>query len=828
MIFNIQDIDLPVIAILNEIREQLQTNNTLLVNAPPGAGKSTVVPLDLLSWNELGNQKIVMLEPRRLAARSIAERMASLLGEEVGETVGYRIRFENRISSRTRIEVVTEGILTRMLHADNSLDGIGIVLFDEFHERSIHADVALALCREAQQILRPDLRIVVMSATLNLPQLSELLQAPVVQSKGKQFPVDLIYTGDNEVRMLPELTVQTVLRAIREQTGDILVFLPGEGEIRKCERLLQNERLPVEIHPLYGMLPKAQQLAAIFPNRQGKRKVILATSIAETSLTIEGVNVVVDCGYARISRFDPKSGLSGLETVHLSKDSADQRAGRAGRLQPGICYRMWTRATHEQLADHRVPEIMQADLAGLVLDLAQWGIMDPTQLCWLTPPPKGGVLKASELLHQLDALENGKITALGKELHRLPCHPRIAHMLIMAQKRGHVELATDLAAILEERDPLGKDAGIDINLRIEALRKQRKEKRLSKKMARIEKVAESYRHTIGCKVHNDSVDPYETGLLLVYAYPERIAHSRVGNNAQFQLSNGSLATAGHRDDLAHETWLAVAHLNAREGMGIIFLASPLNPRDLASLVKDREVISWDSRKGGLVAVRELRIGSILLQSQPLPNPDKSHLQKAISDAIKKEGEHLLNFNDDVSQWQNRVQSLRKWCPSLHWPDVSIQALLQTNEEWLSPYLQGIRNADDLKKIDLTNVLHNHLSQEHQKQLDRLAPDKIKVPSGSSVKLNYRINGSPPVLAVRLQEVFGLADSPTVNNGQIKVLMHLLSPGYKLVQITDDLCSFWNSTYFEVKKELKRRYPKHSWPDNPWTEEAIRGVKRKNN
>ncbi|RKD89987.1 ATP-dependent helicase HrpB [Mangrovibacterium diazotrophicum] len=819
---------MPVVTILDDIREKLQKQNTLIVNAPPGAGKSTIVPLDLLNLQELNGQKIIMLEPRRLAARTIAERMASLLGEEVGETVGYRIRFENRIGKKTRIEVVTEGILTRMLHADNSLEGVGAVIFDEFHERSIFADVALALCREAQQILRPDLRIVVMSATLNLPQLSEILQAPVVQSQGRQFPVEISYTGENDVRMLPELAAQTVIRAIREQEGDILTFLPGEGEIRKCEKILQDERLPVEIHPLYGMLPKNKQLAAIFQSKQGKRKIILATSIAETSLTIEGVKVVVDCGYARTSRFDPRSGLSRLETVQISKDSADQRAGRAGRLGPGVCYRMWSRATQEQLAEHRTPEIIEADLADLVLDLAQWGITDPNQLSWLSPPPKGAVLQASELLHNLDALEGSKITPLGKELHRLPCHPRIAHMLIMAQKEGNVALATDLAAVLEERDPLGKEAGIDINLRIEALRKQRAENRLSKKLNRIEKVAESYRQIINCKISNEAVNPYETGLLLVYAYPERIACARVGNNAQFQLANGSIAMAGHRDDLAHESWLAVAHLNAREGMGTIFLASPLNPTDLAPLVKTREVINWDSKKGTLNAVSELRIGSIVLQSKPLPNPDPSLLQQAITDAIKKDGEHLLNFSEEVVQWQNRILSLRKWNPEQNWPDVSTAVLLHSNQEWLSPYLQNIRKADDLKKIDLLNVLQYSLETELQTKLNELAPARLNVPSGSAIKLQYQPNGAAPVLAVRLQEVFGLADTPKVNGGKLGVLMHLLSPGFKPVQVTSDLRSFWNNTYFEVKKELKRRYPKHAWPDDPWTEEAVRGVKRRKN
>lgn len=826
MIFNFSTTDLPVVAILSEIQQTLATQNTLLVSAPAGAGKSTLIPLALLDAPWLGNQKIIMLEPRRLAARSIAERMASLLGEEVGETVGYRIRFENRIGKNTRIEVVTEGILTRMLQSDNSLEGVALVIFDEFHERSIFADVALALCREAQQVLRPDLRMVVMSATLNLPQLSELLQAPIVQCSGRQYPVKINYSGGADVRLLPELTAQTVMKAVRENRGDILVFLPGEGEIKKCEKLLLNEETGCLVYSLYGMLHHGKQRAAILPDPQGRRKIILATSIAETSLTIEGVEVVVDCGFGRTSKFDPRSGLSRLETVQISKDSADQRAGRAGRLGPGVCYRMWTPATHEQLADHRVPEILETDLADLVLDLAQWGVMDASQLTWLTPPPKGALAQASELLHQLDALENGRITDHGKALHRLACHPRIAHMLNMASEHNLVALATDLAAILEERDPLTSEAGIDINLRIEALRSQRKSDRLSKAFKRIEKVAASYRMLMKCDVNNDAFDPFETGFLLVHAYPERIAHARVGNNAQFQLSNGSIAMARHKDDLAHEPWLAVAHLNARDGMGKIFLASPLNPTDLAPLVKQREVVTWDTRKGGLIAVSELRIGSIVLQSKPLPSPDQKHLKKAISEAIQKEGEQLLNFSDEVIQWQNRVMSLRKWNPGEGWPDVSTHTLLMTNEEWLTPYLNGVRKPDELKKIDLVKALHYHLTTDQQRLLDKLAPSKINVPSGSSITIDYQPNGAVPVLAVRLQEVFGLADTPTVNNGKMNVVMHLLSPGFKPVQVTSDLRSFWNNTYFEVKKEMKRRYPKHAWPNDPWTEEAVRGVKRK--
>lgn len=757
-----------------------------------------------------------MLEPRRLAAKTIAARMAQLWGDEPGQTIGYRIRFENRVSAHTRLEVVTEGILTRMLHSDNALEGVGLVIFDEFHERSIHADVALALCREAQQILRPDLRIMVMSATLNMPQLTALLKAPVAVSDGKQYPVEIIYSGPTDMTMLPELTARQVLQATRENEGDTLVFLPGEGEIRKCAEVLKKELSDFAIHPLYGMLPWGEQQAAILPNKYGRRKVVLATSIAETSLTIEGIRIVVDTGFGRISRFDPKSGLSRLETVQISKDSADQRAGRAGRLSAGVCYRMWTSATQERMAEHRIPEIMEADLTSLILDMAQWGITNIEQLTWLSAPPKAAVAQGTELLHHLNALENGRITEHGKQIHQLACHPRIAHMLLKAKDDHAVPLATDLAAVLEERDPLPKDSGIDINLRIEALRRGRKNNGLGNRFVRIEKVAESYRKMLGAEVDNGAVDVFETGLLLAYVYPERIAFARPGNNAQFQLANGKYAAAGHKDDLAHEPWLAVAHMDARDGLGKIFLAAPLNPKDLLPMVKEREVITWDTRKGGLIATKDLRIGSIVLRSQPLSNPDEKHLQTAISEALKSEGETLLNMDETFVQLQNRLLSLRKWNPQEAWPEVSTPTLLMTNSEWLGDYLGSVKKPDDLKKINLSQALLQHLGWEKQQALDNLAPARIKVPTGSQISIQYFANGETPVLAVRLQEVFGLADTPNINNGKTALVLHLLSPGYKPVQVTSDLRSFWNNTYFEVKKELKRRYPKHAWPDDPWT------------
>ena len=826
MAFNPYNIDLPITDVIDEVKNHLKSDNTLIVNAPPGAGKSTLLPLALMEEDWLGDQKILMLEPRRLAARSIASRMSDLLGDAVGKTVGYRVRFDNKVSVKTKIEVLTEGILTRMIHSDNALEGVGIVIFDEFHERSIHADVALALCREAQQVLRPDLKIMVMSATLDMPQLTALLKAPAVVSEGRQYPVEMKYTGDQDMMMLPEMAARTILQASREQKGDILAFFPGEGEIRKTEELLKKDLKGFAIHPLYGLLPQGKQYAAIMPNKEGKRKVVLATSIAETSLTIEGITTVVDTGFGRKQKFDPKSGLSRLETVQISQDSADQRAGRAGRLGPGVCYRMWTPATQHQLEPHRTPEILEADLSSLVLDLAKWGITNPNQLTWLNAPNRASVALASEMLHQLNALDNGRITEHGERVHKLPCHPRIAHMLIEADDHELLDLATDIAALLEERDPLPRESGIDINLRIETLRRFRDENRLGKKFSRIEKIASQYRQMFDIEADNGPVDAYETGLVLSFAYPERIASSRPGNNAQFQLANGKYAVAGHRDDLAHEQWLAIAHMDARDGLGKIFMASPLNPRDLAPMVKEKEVITWDTKHGGLIASRDLRIGSIVLQSKPLPDPDESELVQAICDAINKEGANLLDFNEKVEQWQNRVLSLKKWNPEQNWPDVTTSTLLITNDEWLAPYLDHVKKPEDLKKLDLVNILQHSLQFDKQQMLNELAPLKIEVPSGSNIQLLYRDNGEPPFLSVRLQECFGLEDTPKINGGKTSVLMQLLSPGFKPVQITGDLKSFWNNAYFEVKKDLKRRYPKHHWPDDPWTAEAVRGVKRK--
>jgi ATP-dependent helicase HrpB len=706
--YTIPQTDLPVQEIVNKVVETLTLQNTLIVKAPPGAGKSTLLPLVFLNENWLSGKKIIVLEPRRLAAKAIATRMSQLLGEQVGETVGYRIRFETKISKATRIEVVTEGILTRILQSDKSLTEVALVIFDEFHERSIHADVALALCREAQLALRPDLKLLIMSATMDLPKLAQMLGCETIESLGRQFPVDIKYMGDTDMFLLPELTAKVIMTAIKETSGDILVFLPGQAEIHKCKEILSIQTSQIQIHTLYGQLPFAQQQAAILPDKNGRRKIVLATSIAETSLTIHGVSTVVDSGFGKTSKFDPQSGLSRLETVNVSVDAADQRAGRAGRLSPGVCYRMWSKEQHAKLQKHHQPEIETADLCSLVLEMAVWGIGNINNMVWLSLPPKNHVYQAKETLHHLNALEKNKITDHGKAIHQLPCHPRIAHMLLMAQELNQVALATDIAAIVEEKDPLGKDAGVDINERIKALRRFRFNDGKGKAFGMIEKVAQSYRSLLAIEASNEKFDPYMTGLLLAYAYPERIAFARPGNNSLFQLANGKYAQFSHKDDLANEPWLAVAHIDAREGTGKIFMASPLNPRDLVSLVKNVPKAYWNDDTEEWMGKTETKIGQIVLKTTPTKT--NAHLiQEALCEMVKEEGEELLNFTEEFLVWQQVISEKRKQKPS-QYPDVQINTLLETCDEWLMPHLKSISSPDELWEIDLLEIVNNHFQE----------------------------------------------------------------------------------------------------------------------
>ena len=824
---------LPISAIVPDVVNALKTNQCVVITALPGTGKSTLLPLEILkNYIQDDRHKILMLEPRRLAARSIASRMSDMLQQRVGQTVGYRVRFESVIGDNTQIEVLTEGILTRRLQTDNELDGVSVVIFDEFHERSLNADLALALVRECQQVLRPDLKIVIMSATIDCDAIAQMLDAPVIVADTKKYNVEIFYEGGMDISTVAEQTAAAVSRAMRRHEGDILAFLPGEAEIHRCEEILRNslnDSPEVRIHPLYGMLPLQQQVAAIMPDRNHRRKIVLATSIAETSLTIEGVKVVVDSGLCKMQKFDADTALSHLETVKISMDMADQRAGRAGRLSDGFCYRLWNKSENQYIAPNRKAEIEYADLTPLVLDLARWGEPDPYSLSWLTPPDKRGIASARETLQRLDAIdENFAITDYGRQLSEIPTHPRIAKMLVAARQQHLPALAADIAAILDNRDPLPKDSGVDFNLRIEGLRRSRRENRHSRAFDNIERNALQYRRMLGCKtVDNEPFDPTDTGYLLAEAYPERIASAKPGNNAQFMLTNGSIAMMDYKDSLAGEGWITIASLNAREGIGKIHLASPLDPSMLKPMIKSTDSITWNTKKGGITAVRQMRLGCIILGEKPLSNPDEDVISQAVIAAIKKEGDILLDFNDDATALQNRILSLRIWNPDGNWPDVATPTLLQTCEQWLSPYLNGVTTTAQLKKIDLVEAIrYSILDIQQQTLLDTLAPTHIRVPSGSNIRLKYLPDGSQPVLAVRLQECFGMDDTPRICNGAVPVLMHLLSPGYKPVQVTSDLRSFWSNAYFEVRKELRARYPKHVWPDEPEKEQAVRGVKRR--
>ncbi|MBD3627484.1 ATP-dependent helicase HrpB [Cyclobacterium sp.] len=817
---------LPILEVIPDLKQHLQQNPTLLLHAPPGAGKSTLLPLTLLDEDWLGDKKILMLEPRKLAAKSIAQRMAHLLGETPGQRIGYRVRFDSCVGEKTKIEVITEGILTRMMQQDNAVENVGLVIFDEFHERSIHADLGLALCREVQQILRPDLKLLIMSATLDSEVLAAQLDCPLVASKGKEFPVTIHYRPGTDLFNLPDNIREVIGEAMAAHPGDMLAFLPGQGEIKKTAAMVKARFPGLAVYTLYGQMAFGRQQAALLPDPEGRRKIVLATAIAETSLTIEGIQIVVDGGFMRTVTFNPNSGLNRLTTLPLTQDTATQRAGRAGRIGPGHCYRLWSKASQEKLLPFRQPEILETDLASLALELHKWGINDYQHLQWISPPPQGHWQQAVSSLEHLGAIENGRITPHGLALHAIPAHPRIAHLLVYSQEIGQESLATDLAALLEEKDPLPPSLGLDINLRIEGLRRYRQSSGKQKAFSKIEKVAQAYRRILGAPVSNEPVDPYMTGILLAQAFPERIASARPGNQAHFHLANGKIAAMDRKDDLAREPWIAIAQLHEGTGVGKIFLASVLSPQDLKPMIKIKPRIYWDEQEEMVLAVEEWKIGQILLQKKRIASPDKTEVMQAILEMLKNYGKKWLKFDDKVEQWQNRILSLRVWNGPDYWPDVSTTQLLKTVDSWLAPYLREVKSGQELSRLPLEEILQNSLSYTQQQELNKLAPEKIQLPSGSSARVSYFSSGEPPVLAARLQELFGWSHTPRINENKTPLLVHLLSPGFKPVQVTRDLENFWNQTYHEVKKELKRRYPKHHWPDDPWKAQAVSGVKRR--
>ncbi len=817
---------LPIAEVIPEVRRALVAHPLVVLQAPPGAGKSTALPLELLHEPWLAGQGVIMLQPRRVAARAVAARLAEGLGEEVGGTVGSRVRFESRVSARTRLEVVTEGILTRRLQRDPELAGVGLVILDEFHERSLNADLALALLREVQGALRDDLRVLVMSATLD-SELPARLGAPLVESAGRAYPVEVRYLEADPVGRVEDTVARAVRAALEREEGDVLAFLPGVREIRAAQARLSDAAATVL--PLYGDLPLAEQARALRPGT-GSRKVVLATSIAETSLTIDGVRVVVDGGLSRTQTFDPGTGLSRMVTGRVTRDSADQRAGRAGRTAPGVAYRLWPARTQPLLPAARPPEILEADLAPLTLELAGWGTPDPAGLPWLDAPPPARIDTARTLLRDLDALDaEGRITPAGSRLLDFPTHPRLAHLLTAGDDPA---LAADVAALLEERDPLPPGSGADLSERVAALRAWRARRPHAGDVGvleRVERLSKQWRGLLKVQPDHTPPDPYDVGALLTLAYPERAALARAGGTGlargRFLLAGGQGAALPEGDALAGAPALAVAHLDAGQAEGRIYLAAPLDVGALEARAAWQDVVRWDGRTGTLVAQQERRVGALVLATRPLSGVPAELRATALAGAVREEGLHLLTFSPEAEQFRARVESLRAWRPGEAWPDFSDTALLATLETWLGPALSSARTRDDLARVNVLPALQALLPWPLPQTLNELAPTHLEVPTGSRIRLEYRV-GEPPILAVKLQELFGLAETPTVDGGRQPVLLHLLSPAGRPVQVTQDLRSFWNSSYFEVRKDLRGRYPKHPWPDDPWSHAPMKGTKKR--
>ena len=831
----------PITAVLPELLQSLQAHPRLVLEAPPGAGKTTQVPLALLAAPWRGDGRILMLEPRRVAARAAAGFMAAQLGETIGATVGYRIRFEKKISSATRIEVLTEGILTRMIQDDPMLDGVAAIIFDEFHERHLSGDLGLALALDVQTQLRPELRLLVMSATLDGDRLARFLDAPRLTSAGRKYPVTISHPAARRDEPLPLQLRRCLLDALQTTAGDVLVFLPGQREIAEAQRQLASlTEQGVVLAPLHGELSIDEQSAALAPDPQGRRRVVLATNVAESSVTLPGVRVVIDSGLAREPRFDADSGFSRLMTVNISQASAEQRAGRAGRVAEGWCYRLWPES--QRLDPARTPEMAQVDLSALCLELAAWGSAD---LRFLDAPPVGAMASAHELLRRLGALDEAtRITAFGRRMLSIGSHPRLAAMLLSARDGTEQALACDLAALVEARDPLrgerGNGARDDWAPRWQALAAFRRGGHGNASvqasrgaLASIDQAARHWRQRLRCNsAPPPSVPAHLLGDLLLHAFPERIARQHRSDPRRYQLANGRMARLLDDSALYGEQWVVASELRFEARDSLILRGAPLDEtrlqRDFPERFVEADHVRWDTQARALIARRELRFDQIVLQSKPAGQPDHARAVDALVDAVAELGLDVLPWTPGLRQFVERACCVRHWCPELALPDFSDADLLATRDNWLRPAFVGKTRLDALHEHEFADALRSRLDWSARQSLDQLAPLRITVPSGMERAITYHRDdsGQPvaPVLAIKLQELFGLADTPRIADGRVQLQLHLLSPGGKPLQITRDLRGFWERTYPEVRKEMKGRYPRHPWPEHPWTATATHRAK----
>lgn len=844
---------LPIDEVIPSLREALASRTVAVLEAPPGAGKTTRVPLALMHESWLAGGKLVMLEPRRLAARAAASYMAAVLGEEVGQTVGYRVRGETRVSSRTRIEVVTEGVLARMLSRDAALEQIGLVIFDEFHERSLHADLGLALVLETQRHVREELRVLVMSATLDGVAVSALLAddagpAPIVRCEGRIFPIETHYRAPRRDERIEVTTARVVHEALTNTTGDVLVFLPGAGEQRRvAERLTGPAMHGVRVHTLHGSMPLRDQDSALAPAPTGTRKVVLSTTVAETSLTVAGVRVVVDCGLSRVPRYDPSAGLTRLHTVRVSRASADQRRGRAGRTAPGVCFRLWDQHEDHALLPGTRAEIVDADLSSLALELADAGITDPATLRWLDVPRAGPFAQARALLAQLGALDDtGRITPHGRRMAALPLQPRLAHLALTAVARGVLPLGAAIAALLEERDIVryeGVPVQSDMRLRTELLRREaanaatgvavdhdglRRVRQTADDLAR-RVVGGGEGATTSRTSRSASWDDADTGSLLALAFPDRVAQRRSGAEPRYLLRNGSGAVLAKHDALHDAPYLAIADLDGTSPDARIVRAAPIMLEELREGFGEQfaavRVVEWDERTKAVRARKRTMLGAIIIDDIVWADADGGVILQTVLQAIRAQ---IARGGLEVLPWSDAAQRLHARMAFAHahdesWPDVSASALSASLEDWAGPYLEGVRTWAHLASIDWHDALHAMLPWAQRSALDRLAPTHLEVPSGSRVAVDYG-DVTAPILAVKLQEVFGWMNTPLVMDGRVSLTLHLLSPAQRPVQVTRDLAGFWRTSYFAVRKELRGRYPRHPWPEDPLTAVATRRAK----